>query len=124
MLQMSVKKNDLKVAQGDDYSLAIECKNGTTAIDITNYNFFGKIKSKADLTTVIAEFTVNKGNPALGIALLQLSSTVTAGMPIPTQSDHVKKSAFYVYDILMQKPDGTKKRICEGTFELTPGVTL
>ena len=110
---MAVYSN-IVVDQGTDYSASIDITDtdGDT-IDLTGYSAAGQIRKTYSSSTAV-DFTVTIADPATsGVLNIGLSNAQTNQM----------KAGRYVYDVEITSSGGTKTRVLEGQFEITPGVT-
>lgn len=81
--------------------------------DLTNYTVSAQIRKAPTSLNATASFTVSKPQAVEGKIILQLTDEQTAAI----------KPGRYIYDVVVENPQGQKWRALEGQVTITPSVT-
>lgn len=120
---MAAGMYDLAIEQGSTFRRSITLKDSNDdPIDLTGRTFRGKIRDKIQ-GAEIAQFTITVPTPADGTFVIELSATVTAGIPVPKGTDANRTKATYIYDVEMVYPNSDVARVIQGKAVVSGEVT-
>lgn len=113
---------NLKAKQGDTFRTdPIQWQAGGVGKDLTGLSGRGQVRTNAQSSAIVAEFTVVIDDIEEGFWHAELTSEQTAEIPAyglkPTDVTQ------YVYDIEFYDAGTYVKTILEGIFEISPEVT-
>lgn len=103
---------EFEIDQGSTFRYKINLKeDDENPYVISDFTIVGQIRRNYKSSTVAATFTATNPNP--GEILLVLSDEQTASLT----------EKRYVYDVVIESPNGERHRVIEGTVTVTPAVT-
>lgn len=104
---------EMQIDQGSTFSYLVSIKNLTdqAPFDLSGYTGTAHMKRSYKSLTISATFTVVVG--LNGIVTLSLTDEQTA----------LIKSGRYLYDVVIESPEGEVYRVIEGIADVTPAVT-
>ena len=111
---MAVFTTNFTIHTGTDFSqtFVFEGINSNSRLNLAGHNLCAKMR-RAEGSTSSTSFTVEITNPAAARVSLTMSKTTTADL----------KPGKYLYDLLLEYPDGTIERILEGTVHVKKTIT-
>jgi len=122
---MSAAKHTILIEQGAQFEMELTLKDETnTAIDLTGFEFQGKVRKQTDDDTPIAEFDFEIVAPATdGKVLVKIPTAETTAIDIPGIGDGRRNVVEALYDIKWGPTGGQMKRLMEGTALISAEVT-
>ena len=123
---MPAANQDLTAEQGATFSLLLTIKDSSNvAVDLTGNTYAGQVRKKISDEDPVATFTCTVQNQITntGELLISLTPAETSAIPMKSQNKQERTLEEYAYDIEATYPDGSKERILEGIFSLSPEVT-
>lgn len=106
--------------QGETVQFPVTIKDSTgTPIDLTGYTFASDIR-KEYTTPVISSFTINTTDLLNGEFVLELSATVTEGLPVNTSG----RVTSFVFDLDMNDGTGVISTPISGYLKVVHRVTV
>jgi hypothetical protein len=111
---MVVFTTNFTIYTGIDFqqTFVFEGINSNSRLNLTDHNLCAKMR-KAEDSSTSTSFVVTVTDPGNARVALSMSNSTTAGL----------KPGKYLYDILLEYPDGTIERIVEGTVHVKRAVT-
>ncbi len=116
---MSSFKVPLKIDQGGTFQKVVTWKAGTpaTPVDLTGCSALAHIRAKISSPTTLLELSTSDGTITLG----DDAGTVTIAIDAETTAAITWTQA--VYDLEIYFPDGTVRRLLNGSVTVSPEVT-
>jgi len=124
---MAAAEQDILIEQGASFSMFMTVRDESfQPIDISDYNFRGKIKKDFSDSVIQAEFSfvkLDQNNPATkGKVEIVLTATQTANMQVSAKG--ISRTIIkMVYDVESQTPSGFVTRWLQGIAKVSPEVT-
>lgn len=115
--------DDIRIKQGATFEAGITIDENGSPVDITGWTFRGQIRPTYSSSTLTVSFTIAITDALNGEALMSLTATQTALIPVNPATGYRKRVTNFAYDVEAVKPDGTVYRIAEGAAEVSPEVT-
>lgn len=115
---MAIKAN-IVIDQGADFTAEIQLLEdypndaNDTYYDLTNHTLTGSMRKNYTSSTSVDFTCVLGDNPNLGIFYITLGNDVTS----------ILEPGRYLYDVIVENPEGIKTRVVEGIATITPGMT-
>lgn len=119
---------NLSADQGQYYELSLQVKDTAgLPIDITGWTFTGQVRKSTGDQLLLAPFdfvvdsdqVLNKGKFKTSISAANMTA-----LPIPAQKSPVRQVVVYAYDWFVTMSLGQPLRLAEGTFTVSPKVTV
>lgn len=114
---MASFKVNLQMDQGGSFAKTVTWKPAGVPADLTGCTALAHVRGQINAAVVLHTFSTELGNLILG---------GTAGTIELVMQDEETAAATWkagVYDLMILFPDGTKRRLMNGTVTITPGVT-
>lgn len=119
---MPAAKINLTVEQGATFTHIVEWKDGKNKpVNLTGYTAALQVReTAAESSPVLLE--VGSVLPETGIVITPSTGTITITITDEETAALTFKKG--VYDLLLSAPDGTKRRLMQGSFTVSPRVTV
>lgn len=119
---MAAAKINLTVEKGATFTKNFVWKDAKgRAINITSYTANLQVRATADPASAVL-LELGSQAPESGIVLGGTAGTIN--LTITDEETAALTFTKGVYDLLLSLPDGTKKRLLQGSFAVSPAVTV